>query len=153
MAANANGSGQWNKNTLAPQAAKPATQPKAASGGTGSRRQTYKSPLASIDFDSASDVIKYANTLRQLGRAEQLELHTAADELEAVLRSSVGNVFERAAAHRKARKISNLLRKAGDHSRGMSVEAVKLARAFKREYASMLNPPRKTNKHVLNWKD
>jgi hypothetical protein len=145
---------QWNKNTHAPQPTKSA----AASGGTGGsktggRRQTYKSPLANIEFDSASDVIRYANTLRQLGRAEQLELHTAADELEAVLRSSVGNVFERAAARRKARKISNLLRKAGDHSRGMSVEAVKLSRAFKREYASMLNPPRKTNKHVLNWKD
>ena len=115
-------------------------------------RKTYKSPLADIEFDAASDIIKYADTLRMVGRTEQLELHTAADELQSILATSVGNVFERAAAKRKARKIANHLRRAASHSRAMAVEGVKLSRGFKREYAALLDPPKKSRKKVLNWR-
>lgn len=115
-------------------------------------RTRYVSPLSQIEFDAASDIFKYADTLRQLGRCEQLELHTAADELQAVLERSTGNIFERVAAKRKARKIANRLRKAADHARGMSVCGVQLARAFKMEYAAALNPPKRSPRKVLDWK-
>jgi hypothetical protein len=87
-----------------------------------------------------------------VGRSQQLELHTAADELQAILANSVGNVFERAAARRKAKKIANHLRRAGSHSRGIAVEGVRLARGFKREYAPLLDPPKQSRKKNLDWK-
>jgi len=115
-------------------------------------RKTYKSPLADIEFEAASDIIKYADTLRMVGRAEQLELHTAADELQAILTNSVGNVFERMAAKRKAKKVANQLRAAAESARAMATDGVRLSRAFKREYAALMDPPKKTKKRVLNWK-
>jgi len=115
------------------------------------RQPAYKSPLAAIEFERASDVIKYGDTMRKVGRAEQMELHTAADELQAVLSVSGGNVFERAQAKRKAKKVANMIRKAADHQRGMAVCGVQLARAFKTEYAPLLEP-QKTTKTGLDWK-
>lgn len=117
------------------------------------KRQHYQSPLSTIEFDAASDVAAYAEKLRQLGRTEQLELHTAADELEALLTNSVGSFMERMTAKRKAKKVARHLRKAADHAKGMAVEAVQLRKAFMGEYSIMLNPPRKSSKKVLNWKE
>ncbi len=124
--------------------AEPQTKPNAKP------REGYKTLLSDIEFDTASDVVKYAETMRKVGRTEQLELHTAADELEAILAQSTGNFYERAVARRKAKKVANILRKAGDDSRALAVEGVKLRRLFLREYAEILNPP--TNKkRGLDW--
>src|ERR1700744_3615158 len=70
-------------------------------------RQKYTSPLDQIEFDNASDVIKYGNTMRAYGRHLQMELHTAAEELQAILSASGGNVYQRAQARRKAKKVAN----------------------------------------------
>lgn len=117
------------------------------------RRKTYKSPLSEIEFDAASDVIKYGELMRLIGRSMQLELSTAADELQAILEHSGGNVFERHQAKRKAKKVANVLRAAGESARAISVDGVKLSRAFRREYAQLLDPPKNTNKKALDWKE
>lgn len=122
-------------------------------GGRTYGRQPYRSPLSTIEFDSASDIVKYAEVMRMIGRAEQLELHTAADELQAILSASTGNIFERAAARRKAKKVANQIRKAADHAKGVAIQGVKLRRMFLSEYAQLLNPSRKSAKKVLDWKN
>lgn len=116
-----------------------------------SSRTPAKSPLANIEFQSASDIIKYAELLKKISRTQQLELHTAADELQAVLVNSTGSVFDRVAARRKARKIAAHLRRAADDSRGMAIEAVKLQRGFRREYAELIDPPKKPKGKTINW--
>jgi hypothetical protein len=115
-------------------------------------RQAYRSPLSVIEFDAASDIVKYAEVMRIIGRTEQLELHTAADELQAILSHSAGTFFERVAARRKAKKVANQIRKAADHARGMAVQGVRLRRTVLGEYAPLLNPGRTNRKKVLNWK-
>jgi hypothetical protein len=114
--------------------------------------RVVKTPLSEVEFDSASDVIKYGDLLQKTGRTEQLELHTAADELQAVLSASTGNVFERAAARRKAKKVSNILRAAAESARAMSVDGVRLKRGFKREYAELIDPPKKPRGKSMDWK-
>jgi len=115
-------------------------------------RQTYSTPLKDIEFDAASDVIKYADLMRAVGRAQQLELQTAADELQEILKASGGNVLDQAKARFKARKVSNYLRRAANDSRGISVMGVQLAKHFKHEYAALISPPKKPNKHTLDWR-
>ena len=114
-------------------------------------RRGYKTPLSDIDFITASNIIQYAETMRLVGRTEQLELHTAADELEAILSHSTGNFYERAVARRKARKVANILRKAADQSRALAVEGVRLRRRFMTEYDEILHP-RNEHKRGLDWK-
>lgn len=116
-------------------------------------RTTHVSPLAKIEFDKASSVIKYGDVMRKVGRAEQAELHTAADELQAVLSRSAVNLWNRAISRRKARRVANILRKAAGHQRSLAVCGVQLSRAFKREYASMIDPPKTTKSKVLNFKE
>lgn len=116
-------------------------------------RSGYKSPLAEIDFEHASDVVKYADTLRKIGRAEQLELHTAADELESVLVNSALGRWERFKAKQAAKKVTRHLRKSADHARGMAVAGVALGRAFRQEYSELLEPQKKQGPkgRVLDW--
>jgi hypothetical protein len=114
--------------------------------------RSIKTPLSEVEFESASDVVRYGDVMRKLGRTEQLELHTAADELQAVLANSTGSVFDRAASRRKARKIANRLRKAADSARAIAVEGVRLQRDFRREYAALIDPPKKSKGKSINWK-
>lgn len=113
--------------------------------------RSHKTPLADIEFESASDIVKYGDVMRQVGRTQQLELHTAADELQAVLAQSTGSVFDRAVARRKARKIANRLRRAADSSRNLAVEGVRLQRDFRREYKELIDPPKKQKGKTINW--
>lgn len=115
--------------------------------------RSLKTPLSDIEFEKASDVIKYGELMRKLGRVQQHELHDAADELQAVLAASTGNVFERAAARRKAKKVANHLRKAADACREIAIEGVRIQRGFRREYAELIDPPKKPRGKVLEWKD
>lgn len=114
-------------------------------------RKTSSTPLADIEFESATTVLSYGDTMRSVGRSTQLELHTAADELQAVLTNSTGNVLDRAKARRKAKKVSNHLRRAADAMRALAVEGVRMQRDFKREYSDLINPP-KQKKSTFNWK-
>lgn len=114
-------------------------------------RKTMSTPLADIEFESATTVLAYGNTMRTVGRGTQLELHTAADELQAVLTNSTGSVLDRAKARRKAKKVSNHLRRAADHARGIAVEGVRMQRDFKKEYSELINPP-KQKKSTFDWK-
>lgn len=119
---------------------------------TGRTGRAVKTPLADIEFESASDVVRYGDTMRKLGRTMQLELHTAADELQAVLAQSTGSVFDRAVSRRKAKKIANRLRRAADDARNMAVEGVRLHRDFRREYAQLIDPPKTRKGKTINWK-
>ena len=116
-----------------------------------SKGRPYKSPLSDIEFDSASDVAAYTATLRRIARSTELELQTAADELEALLAESTGTLFERVVSKRKAKKVARHLRIAAHHARGMAVEAIRCNKQFRVEYAIALNPVKGSHKKTLNW--
>ncbi len=109
----------------------------------------YKSPLDGIEFTAASDVMKYGSTMREVGRAMQLELTSAADELEAILYIS-GGVYEKPAARKKARKVAGRIRRAADDARAIAVEGVQLQRQLRQEYSALLDP-RPESEKGLNW--
>jgi len=115
-------------------------------------RQTYSSPLAEIEYNAASDVIAYADLMRAIGRAQQLELETAAAELYAILKVSGGNPKDQYLARRRARRVSGYLRRAARDSRHLSVAGVQLAKSFRHEYADLLSPP-KSRPRGLNFRE
>lgn len=115
-------------------------------------RQQFKTPLDKIEFYVPSDIRKYAETMRAIGRGLEFELASSASELQALLGSSGGTIYERAVAKMKARKVAARLKRASHLSRGISVEAVKFYKTFEREYALALNPPKKSTKKTFDWK-
>lgn len=111
----------------------------------------YKSPLSNVELHRASGVIAYAELLRKVGRVDQQELQTTADELQAILTTSLsGTLRDKMAARRKAKKVVRHLRRAALHARAMAVCGVKFRKTFEMEYAELLNPTKV--KKSMDWK-
>lgn len=120
---------------------------------TDNKHEKYVSPFGVPDFKAASEFIKLGEDMRWFGRELQRDLHTLADEVEAALTHGTGNVWERHVAKRKAKKVARHLRSAADGARVIAVDGVKMTRGFRREYADLIDPPKKSDKNVINWKE
>jgi hypothetical protein len=115
-------------------------------------RQQFKTPLDKIEFYVPSDITKYAETMRDIGRGLEFELACSASELQAMLGNSGGTIYERAVAKMKARRVAARLKRASHLARGISVEGIKFYKTFQREFALALSPPKKSTKKTFDWK-
>ena len=96
----------------------------------------YTSPLEKIELNRASDIVKYADTLRMQARAEQGAVLAAASSIYGVLiaaaRDSEGQTHKETRS--KARKVVIPLLRASDCLHAASVSGVKCKAVFQREF-------------------
>jgi hypothetical protein len=102
--------------------------------------------LSQIELDGAKGVTLYARTARELLRDFTRELEFAADEFEGNLREAARGghpLLFGIDVKWKARRCAMRLRRAADATQGAAAEVVRFRAQFRREFADVINPPKK----------
>jgi hypothetical protein len=110
--------------------------PAQPSGGTGRGGQFM---LPDPDFRSAAEVRNYCNTLRAIAVHASIEVHVAAEILQAALGQAHGLPQDNLIQHKlRARKVARKLKKSADALADAASLAAATFAAFQREYADVL---------------
>lgn len=110
--------------------------------------------LSAIEWTGSRAVTLYAKEGRGLCRELSWEFGMAADELYgALVASQKGHPALLGVDVRwRARRVVRRLNRAADHAAAAGVEVVKLRLQFQKEFADIINPPRKPAK-TFDFKD
>ncbi|MFI1865817.1 plasmid transfer protein TraA [Streptomyces jumonjinensis] len=111
--------------------------PGGGSGGGGGRGGQFMLP--DPDFRSAAELREYCNTLRAFAVHASIEVHVAAEILQAALGQANGLPQDNAIQHKlRARKVARKLKKSADALSDAASLAAATFAAFQREYADVL---------------
>lgn len=110
--------------------------------------------LNDIPFTGARSITAYSQAARRLCRDLAVELDMGADEVYAALIvSGKGHpALFGMDVKLRARRVRSRLKRASEHARGAAMEAVKFHTQFRKEFADVLSPPKKSKKK-FDWED
>jgi hypothetical protein len=95
--------------------------------------------LPDPEFGSAAQLRDYCNTLRAFGVHASIEVHVAAEILQAALSQASGLPQDNVIQHKlRARKVARKLKKSADALADAAALAAATFAAFQREYADIL---------------
>jgi hypothetical protein len=109
----------------------------AQGGASGSRGGQFMLP--DPDFRSAAELRNYCNTLRAFAVHASIEVHVAAEILQAALSQANGLPQDNVVQHKlRARKVARKLKKSADALADAASLAAATFAAFQREYADLM---------------
>ena len=101
--------------------------------------------LAQIPFTGSKSITEYSQAGRLICRDLTIEFDMAADEVySALVASQRGNPLLLGVDVRmRARRVKKRLKRASEHTKAAGAEMVAFHAQFRKEFADVLNPPRK----------
>ncbi len=127
------------------------TSPAKTARTAGRGRAKSPADLARIELRGTRDVAAYAQEARDLGRALAMELDMTAHELDMRLAKAGAGLWERFAARRASRQVTNRLRRSAAHANAAGDECMRFWRAYRQVYAELIDPDRR--KSSWDFKD
>ena len=110
--------------------------------------------LSGIEFTGHKSVVDYSKALREVERDLAHEADFAAEEIQAVLSSQRGHPLLMGVDVRlRARKVAKRLHRVAELHAGAAVEAVKFYAEFRRQFAEVINPPKRTPGKAFDFED
>jgi hypothetical protein len=111
--------------------------------------------LETIEFTGAASIAEYSRAGRRHARDLAGELHSAAEEVKAVLSAQKGNPLLMGVDVRlRARKVARRLERAAELADGMALEIVRFNAEFRVQFADVIRPTRRGgNARRFNWSE
>ncbi|MFB4300661.1 hypothetical protein [Actinomadura sp. NTSP31] len=110
--------------------------------------------LANIPFTGSKSITEYSQAGRSICRDLTIEFELASEEVYAALvGSQKGNPLLFGVDVRlRARRVKKRLQRAGEHTKAAGAEMVRFHAQFRKEFADVLNPPRKPTR-IFDFKE